>query len=242
MKFAVQLYSLYKVIEKEGLFDVLKRIKEVGYHGVEFAGFYNYNIEEIKDIIDEIDLKTAGLHLSLSEIVKLEQLDKIVDLLNPPTITLPYLQEEYRNANINKIYGILNNTSSYLKNKNIKVCYHNHAFEFENNQDLLKQILNNTNAYAEPDIFWLTVAQKDSLEYIKSIKDRIGILHIKELGNDGISGKSPVIGQGHSKCLEVLKYAKNNLDIEWAVLECENIDDDYQDYLKKCLDIFKKYR
>ena len=42
-----QIYSAREDAEKD-LFGTLKKIAEMGYDGVEFAGFYHYTVDEIK--------------------------------------------------------------------------------------------------------------------------------------------------------------------------------------------------
>ena len=54
---AVQFYSVRDEAEKD-FFGTLKKIKEMGYAGVEFAGLFDKNPEEIRDYCNEI-----GLHL-----------------------------------------------------------------------------------------------------------------------------------------------------------------------------------
>ena len=40
MKYGVQLYSLRETAGRDGAEEVLRRVSEAGYDGVEFAGFY----------------------------------------------------------------------------------------------------------------------------------------------------------------------------------------------------------
>ena len=57
MKFAVQLYSVRDHIENgNDLLDILAKVKEIGYEGVEFAGYQNLPAEELKARCDELGL------------------------------------------------------------------------------------------------------------------------------------------------------------------------------------------
>lgn len=47
-----QIYSAREDAEKD-LFGTLKKIAEMGYDGVEFAGFYHYTVDEIKKALEE---------------------------------------------------------------------------------------------------------------------------------------------------------------------------------------------
>ena len=62
---AVQLYSVYKNIEEEGLEKVLSAISKTGYDGVEFAGFYNYSPDQIQEFLKKYNLKIVGIHAGI---------------------------------------------------------------------------------------------------------------------------------------------------------------------------------
>ena len=68
MKLAVQLYSLRPHMENgENFLDILKKVKELGFDGVEFAGFHGYSAEELKKVLDELGLVAVGAHMGLDD-------------------------------------------------------------------------------------------------------------------------------------------------------------------------------
>ena len=68
MKLAVQLYSLRHHMENgENFIDILKKVKALGFDGVEFAGFHGYTPEELKAALDEIGLVAVGAHMGLND-------------------------------------------------------------------------------------------------------------------------------------------------------------------------------
>jgi sugar phosphate isomerase/epimerase len=73
---AVQLYSLREEVKKIGFIEVLKKVVEYGYPGVEFAGLYGKKPKEIRKIIDDLGLKGCSTH---GEFPALENLPQIVD-------------------------------------------------------------------------------------------------------------------------------------------------------------------
>lgn len=235
---AVQLYSVYKNIEEEGLEKVLSAISKTGYDGVEFAGFYNYSPDQIQEFLKKYNLKIVGIHAGIEELEK-DNIWQYVEKLKPETITLAYLPEPLRKDMISLSKRLLKVIEKAQKYK-VTVMYHNHAFEFENNQNLLLELLNLTpNLYSELDIFWIAVANIDPLTFLKENLHRIKYLHIKELGEE-VFGPSPIIGKGRAKCIEVLEFAKQN-NIKCVVLESENVGKDYKKYLEECFKVFKKY-
>ena len=63
----VQLYSVRKLCEKD-LIGTLRAIKEMGYAGVEFAGYYGKSAKELKQILSDLGLVACGTHTGLDSI------------------------------------------------------------------------------------------------------------------------------------------------------------------------------
>ena len=57
----LQLYSVREECA-EDLEGVLKAVAEMGYEGVEFAGYHDHSPEDIKKMLDEVGLTMCGTH------------------------------------------------------------------------------------------------------------------------------------------------------------------------------------
>ena len=68
MKLAIQLYSVRDEMEKD-LFGTLKRVKEMGYDGCEFAGLYGKDAEEINKACCELGLVPISAHVAYQDII-----------------------------------------------------------------------------------------------------------------------------------------------------------------------------
>lgn len=51
----LQLYSVKELVQKDFI-GTLKEVAEVGYDGVEFAGFFNTPAKELKKALDDLNL------------------------------------------------------------------------------------------------------------------------------------------------------------------------------------------
>ncbi len=60
----IQLYSLRDAIGSD-VPGTLKRLSELGYEGVEFAGTYSLPAETLRAMLDETGLQCAGAHVGL---------------------------------------------------------------------------------------------------------------------------------------------------------------------------------
>ena len=69
MEYGIQMYSVRDITEKD-LPGALKKMAEIGYKNVEFAGFFGYSAEEVKKMLEENGLKVSGTHSSLKDLIE----------------------------------------------------------------------------------------------------------------------------------------------------------------------------
>ena len=66
---AIQLYSLREDITRD-FYGTLKKVKEMGYDGVEFAGLADKNADEVKAWCEELDLTPISAHIPFVDMLK----------------------------------------------------------------------------------------------------------------------------------------------------------------------------
>ena len=220
MKLAVQLYSLRHHMENgENFIDILKKVKALGFDGVEFAGFHGYTPEELKAALDEIGLVAVGAHMGLDDF-KAENLAKTLEagkILGAKTLGIGGADTETETS-LNNVIEIMGGADKKAAKEGIKVYFHNHTQEF-------KEPLYNTvpgtiferlakACHMQIDTYWSFHAGKDNYALISEYKDIIPHLHIK----DGIDGHPMALGEGNNDLATVVRAAKDN-GIEWLILE-----------------------
>jgi len=77
MGIALQLYSVREDCAKD-FEGTLKAVAEMGYEGVEFAGYYERSAENLRAILDNFGLKVAGTHIRIDALLG-EELGKTVE-------------------------------------------------------------------------------------------------------------------------------------------------------------------
>jgi len=99
---AVQVYSVRKDAEAD-FYGTLKKIKEMGYDGVEFAGLYGHSADEVKAMLDELGLKAMSAHVPFKEL-KDEQTFKKYATFGMKYIAIPSLPDadRYEGGNFDK--------------------------------------------------------------------------------------------------------------------------------------------
>jgi len=96
---ALQLYSVREECAKD-LVGTIKAVAEMGYEGVEFAGYYGRDAKELRGILDDFRLKVAGTHIGINTLLG-DELEKTVEfnsILGNKFLIVPGLPEEYRNS------------------------------------------------------------------------------------------------------------------------------------------------
>lgn len=217
MKLAVQLYSLrddYKTGEE--FLKILEKVKEIGFEGVEFAGFGGCEPEVIRAKLDELGLTAVGCHMGVENfspenIEETIRIAKVLGMKNIGTGGAPHETDEEVQALVD-IYSYANKIG---EKDGIRFYYHNHTEEFEikfGDRLCMNRIADG--AYLELDTYWSYCGGADNYTYIKDNADKIILLHIK----DGINRKPTALGEGDNDLLSVFKAAKE-IDMEWLVLE-----------------------
>ena len=67
LDYGIQLYSVRDAMQ-EDVRGTLKKIADMGYKYVEFAGFFGHTAEEIRQMLDETGLIISGTHSSWEDL------------------------------------------------------------------------------------------------------------------------------------------------------------------------------
>ena len=241
---ALQLYSVRDdmAADFEG---TLKKVKELGYDGVEFAGLYGKTAAEVKALCEEIGLTPISAHVPFVDMINDPDLIKVYKEIGCDYVVIPYLTEEYRpgQPKFKEVIDGAKMLAEKAKENGMKLCYHNHDFEFVKvDGEYAIDIL-----YAEVpelmpqfDTCWVNVGGENPAEYVRKYKGREEILHLKDfvgsksenmyalIGIDeneekDTAGKFELrpVGKGVQNFPEILKAAEE-VDIKWVVVEQDN--------------------
>ena len=204
---AVQVYSVREDAQKD-FKATIKKLKEMGYDGVELAGFYDYTPIEIKKILDEAELKAISAHVPFDAFAK--DLEKTIDdykLVGCEYIALPYMADNMRpkNCDFNKTLDEIRRIGKACNDKGIVLAYHNHDFEFEKMDDgsyMLDYIYSNISAdllKVQPDICWILVSGVNPSEYIRKYSGRCPVVHLKDFIGNKTETMYDLIGQAEKE-------------------------------------------
>ena len=240
---AYQLYSA-RDDAQQNLESVLKKLSELGYDGVEFAGFYGYSAPQIKEKLDKFGLKAVSSHVPFQTIV--DDMFGTISFhksIGCRFIAIPYLDNTTRPGAAG-FAGALREMHRFgvlMREAGMTLLYHNHDFEFvevsgQYGLDFLYDVIDHKVIQTEIDICWVKYAGLDPAEYIKKYTNRCPVVHLKDfVGHKGDEAPYGLIGQkeksGHTEAFEFRPVGYGCQDIrsvlntaiacgaEWFVVE-----------------------
>lgn len=198
---ALQLFSVRDdlSVDFEG---TLRKVKELGYQGVEFAGLHGYDAETVKNLLQEIGLEAVSAHISLDEF--LSDPDGVIDAyikIGCKYAAIPYLVAERRPGapKWEQTVEEINKIASIAKQKGLQLMYHNHDFEFVeiNGKYALDELYDTIPAdllETEIDTCWVHVAGINPASYVRQYAGRATVLHLKDFAGNKTDKMYELIG------------------------------------------------
>lgn len=184
---ALQLYSVRNELSSD-FENSIRKIKDFGYDGVEFAGLHNQKPLYIKSLLEQVGLNPISAHVSLDEMLK--DTDKIFETysyLGCKYIAVPYLPEQRRpnNAMFNQTLKDIELLGRKAKQVGLQLLYHNHDFEFVKigdkfGLDVIYESISEDLLKTELDTCWIKVAGQNPVEYIRKYAGRAPVVHLKD--------------------------------------------------------------
>ncbi|MBS4172915.1 sugar phosphate isomerase/epimerase [Bacillus sp. FJAT-49736] len=221
---AVQMYTLRDESKKD-FSGTLKRVAEIGYDGVELAGYGGMKPAQLKQVLDNLGLKAISSHIPLDELkTNLETVVEDHQVLDCHFVVCPYLMPDQRKEeDYLSLISFLEQAGETCREAGLTLLYHNHDFELEKLSDgrsALETIFAEThanNVQTELDVYWLTKAGEDPVKWMQRYKNRAPIVHLKDMTVDEEQFFAE-LGTGGVDLEGVLKTGQE-CNVKWWVVE-----------------------
>jgi sugar phosphate isomerase/epimerase len=229
----VQLYSVRKDLDKD--FDGgLKQIADLGFQGVEFAGYGNYKNDApgLRKKLDELGLKAAGTHIGANSFQgdALKRTIEFHHALGCKFLIVPG-DGRFTKPDQSKEYAeFMSKTAEALKPEGMVVGHHNHTGEFDKAEgdktywDLFIERTSKDVA-VQIDFGHAIYAGLDCVELVKKAAGRVKSCHVKGRLPKGTQGKKPFVGQDTADWKSILGACFDRGGTEWFLIEQEDYPD-----------------
>jgi sugar phosphate isomerase/epimerase len=183
----LQLYSVRQDLDKD-FEQVIKKVKEYGYDGVELASLHGKEPEYVKKLLSDTGLTPISAHVPLDSMLKdPDGVFGTYAFIGCKYVAVPYLPEERRPGKplFDKTLEQMEQLGKKAKEAGLQLLYHNHDFEFVKigdrlGLDVIYETIPADLLQTQIDTCWVKVAGQDPAEYIRKYKGRAPVVHLKD--------------------------------------------------------------
>jgi len=137
-KFAVEMFSVRDDMAKD-LWGTLRKVKAMGYEGIEMFGGYTHTAQELKAALDETGLVCCGWHKGMDAVSPENLITTITynKVIGNTDIVIPWIPEEMHNSKeaCIKTAAEFDAIAAWMADYGMYLGYHNHNFEFTQMDD-----------------------------------------------------------------------------------------------------------
>lgn len=237
----LQLYSVREQCQKD-LPGVLKAVSQMGYQGVEFAGYYGRTAKELRQMLDDNGLVCCGTHTPYESVqpAKLPETIEFNRTLGNKFLIVPWMEGKSKEEWLAKAREF-NQINSTVRKEKMFVGYHAHAHDFHQ--------FDGTSAW---DLFFGTTKPRvvmqldtsncrdggaDPVEVLHNYPGRALTIHLKSSGG----GAEAVIGEDKVNWSEVFAFCESKGKTQWYIVEHESSKDPL-DAVKRSFEALRKMK
>jgi sugar phosphate isomerase/epimerase len=211
---------------KEGIKTMLRRVRDIGFDGIEMGAPEGFTAREYKDYMDEIGLAVTSAN-GFRDILEREDLSDVIEqckimgasntMIGSPTPAV--LGNPYE---LGRFIKKLNRAGKALIQEGITLSYHNHAIDFSkiNGRIMFEHIIEGTeegSVFFEPDTHWIQAGGGHVITWLKRLRGRMRVVHFKDYGIDPYSDHAFLEGT-HKLFMEI---GEGNLNWQGIIGECK---------------------
>lgn len=245
----LQLYTLRNETSQDFI-GTLKKVAELGYQFVEFAGYGDIPAKEMKIVLDDLGLRVSSSHVGLP----LLERDKLASQLafhieynkeiGSEYVVTPHapLSAITTSAELQPYLEAIRFIAEECKRQNIGYAYHNHNFEFNkvDGKYILEHIfeyVGNDLIVSEMDLYWVKKAGIDPKSYLKQYSGRCPIIHVKDMTADE-RGFFAEVGRGIINYPSIFEMA-GDIGVKYYIVEQDQCERPPLESVRMSIDYLK---
>ena len=224
VRIGVQMWSVNDLWKKDPA-DAFRRLKALGYDGVQSIGFYSMNWDELEKMLDGEGLQIVDMPFFPKFLADGDS--KFLDFCKRFGVDFIFDPFEQRKSaeEWTALARTLSEIAERFASHGIRVGYHNHQHEFIERHAGKSpfEMLFDAGLPFELDVGHVKLAGNDPVELLGKLKGRVPSIHAKPGGGKAVGG------EGDKNDWPAIFAAAAAAGTKWAVVECETRRDTYED-------------
>ena len=247
-RIGAQLFTVRDFCGSAEAFDeTIKKLHEIGYKCVQISGIAEIPAKDLRASLDKYDMHPCCTHRNwadyderLEEAIQFHK-DMGINIAGIGSLPLPDGKQWEPITDwslVQKTAERLNEIATEFNKHGIEFGYHNHALDFqkdENGKFLIEYLMDMPNLKFIVDLYWVAYAGIDPAKFIKKLGDRAIVVHYKDLKMVANESEMCEIGKGNLDWDEITK-ACEDAGVKWAVVEQDTCKTDPFECLKTSYD------
>jgi sugar phosphate isomerase/epimerase len=202
----------------------VEKVAEMGYVGVETAGFPGTTPEAAMQLFTDLGLKVAGAHIPMPLGENQAEILETIEILGNPPLVIPYQPPELFQSldGLKELADKLNQSQKVAEANGFRLGYHNHHAEMHPIDGkpallVLSEMVDPAIIF-EVDTYWVKTGGVDPVALVKQLGARAPLLHIKD--GPCIKGEPMLaVGEGVMEFDPIFDAGKPHT--EWAIIELD---------------------
>ncbi|HWD41842.1 MAG TPA: sugar phosphate isomerase/epimerase family protein [Fimbriimonas sp.] len=239
MKLSCQLYTVRDQFSADPVGTLIK-LRDMGLTYVEGGGsFGGESPAEGRKILDDLGLKASGSHVGMDTWNEnTEGAIEDAKTIGCHYVIVPWIDKSYYAEGWDKFARVLEGIGKKVKDAGLVLCYHNHAFEFED--DGLNKLYDAADpdlVKAQLDVAWCQIGGGNPAEYIRKLSSRLPLLHLKDFD----PSKTPQWRPGGQGLVDwdATLAAANEGNVEFGAIELDESPGDPIDAVRESVEFFR---
>jgi len=231
---ALQLYTVREALARN-FNEVVTRVAEIGYVGVEPAGFPGTTPEEASNLFADLGLEVCSIHAQLPVGKQKNEVIEVARELEVTRVVSSTGRDSFESMDsVKQLCDRWNQAHKIAAEKGLELGLHNHWWEFKEVEgrcgfDLLIENLD-PGIFFQVDTYWVNTGGGDSVEVVEKLGERAPLLHIKD-GPCDPQADMQAIGEGKMDFPPIIEAAQGTA--EWLIVELDRCATDMMEAVEK---------
>lgn len=220
---AIQLYTVRELAQHdyEG---VVRKIADIGYVGVEPAGYPGTTAEAAGKLFKELGLQVPSVHTRFPVGDDKNEVFDIMGAVDSKRIIAGRGPDFWSSIDkIKETCAMINEAAANAAAQGMTVGYHNHWWEFEQVEGryvyevMLEEL--DPSVFFQIDTYWVKVGGPDVIAVLKQFGTRAPLLHIKDGPANDSKADMVAVGQGAMNFPAIMDATATTA--EWHIVELD---------------------